>query len=67
MVLKTGMEVAQYFTVFNYGHTSPQKYLKSQGRTKVPQAGMNPAPIFFSQGTTKRNWEGTPTRCVDNG
>ena len=37
----------QDYTVFNYGPSILQKYLKSQGRTIVSQAGMKPAPNMF--------------------
>ena len=40
MMLKTGLEVAQYYTVFNYGPTSPHKYLNSQDITIVSGTGM---------------------------
>ena len=52
MMLKTGMEVAQYYTVFNYVPSSPYKDLKSQGRTIVDQEGMKLEPKLFSQGTS---------------
>ena len=47
MILKTGMELAQDYTVFNCGHPRPHKYLKSQGITIMAQPGINPAPNFF--------------------
>ena len=37
MMLKIGMEVAQYYTVFNHGPPIPHKDLKSQGITIVYQ------------------------------
>ena len=54
MIMKTGMEVAQGDSVFNYGPLIPQKDIKSQDRKIVAGLGMKPAPIFFSQVTTKR-------------
>ena len=54
MMSKTGMEVAQYYTVFNYVPQIQHKNLKYQDRTIVDQAGMKPAPKCFSQGTEKR-------------
>ena len=47
MILKTGMEVSQYYTVFNYRPPIPQKDLKPQDRKIVAGPGMKPAPIFF--------------------
>ena len=35
MTLRTGMEVAQDYTVFNYRPPRPQKYVKSQDITIV--------------------------------
>ena len=55
MILKTGMEVAQDYTVFNHGPPIPQKDLKSQDRTIVAGPGMKPAPIFFLPGHIKKN------------
>ena len=44
MILKTGLEVDQDYTIFNYGPPIPQKDLKSQYRTILSGPGMNPAP-----------------------
>ena len=44
MMLKTGMEVAQDYTVFNYGSPIQQKELKYEDRTIVSGPGTNPAP-----------------------
>ena len=44
MMLKTGMELAQDYTVFNYKPPRPQKDLKSQDRTIVTDPGMKPVP-----------------------
>ena len=64
MMLKTGLGVAQDYTVFNHGPPSPHKDLNPQDRTILAQLGMNLAPIFFSQGTAKRKWEvTTPQMC----
>ena len=61
MMLKIGMEVAQYYTVFNYRTPIPQKYLKSQGRTIVDQPEIKPAPISFLPGKSKeKTWKETP-------
>ena len=53
MILQTGMEVAQDYTVFNYGNPIPQKDLKPQGRTIVAQAVMKPASKLLFPGNTK--------------
>ena len=53
MMLETGMEVAQDYTVFNYVLPIPQKYLKSQVRTIVANPGINPATEFVLQGHSK--------------
>ena len=45
-MLKTGMEVAQDYIVFNYGPPIPQKYLNPQDRTIVASPGMKLAPKF---------------------
>ena len=47
IILKTGMEVAQYYTVFKYRPPSSQKYLKYQCRIIVSHIGMKPEPIFL--------------------
>ena len=53
MMLKTGMELAQDYTIFNYVLPIPQKDLKSQDRTIVAGPGMNPAPKFVLPGHNK--------------
>ena len=47
MMLKTGMEVAQYYTVFNYIPPSPNNDLKYQVITIVDKPGMKLAPLFL--------------------
>ena len=64
MMLKRLMEVAQDYTVLNYGHPRPQKYLNPQHRTIVTGPGMNSAPIFFSQGTEKRKLVRKPPQML---
>ena len=67
MMLKTGMEVAQEYTVFNYGPPRPQKYLKPQDITIVAGPEVKPKK-FLSQGTEKRKSGRTPPpRCLGNG
>ena len=69
MMLKTGLEVDQYYTVFNYGPPSPQKDLKSQEITVVSGPGMKPAPIFSLPGHRREKTEmETPpdTMIMDN-
>ena len=53
MVLKTGMELAQDYTVFNYRPPRPQKDLKSQDRTIVAGPGMKSVPNFLLPGNSK--------------
>ena len=53
IMLKTGLEVDQDYTVFNYVPPSPHKYLKSQYRTIVAGPGINLAPTFFLPGNIK--------------
>ena len=53
MMLKTGMEVAQYYTVFNYVPPIPQEDIKYQDRTVVTGPGVNLAPKHFLPGNTK--------------
>ena len=60
MMLKTVMEVAQYYIVFNYGPPIPQKYLNTQDRTIVTGPGMNPAPKFVLPGHSKEKNEKDP-------
>ena len=56
MMLKTGMKVSQYYTVFNYGPPRPHNNVNFQYITIVAAAGVNLAMIFFfSQGTVRRN------------
>ena len=51
MMLKTGIKMANYYTVFNYGPLIPQKNIKSQDITIVAGKGNNLAPNLFSQVT----------------
>ena len=53
MMLRIGMEVAQYYTVFNYGPPRPQKDLKYQGKTIVAQSCMKPVPNCVLPGHSK--------------
>ena len=53
MMLKTGMEVAQDYTAFNYGPPRPQKYLNPQDRKIVAGPGMNLAQKFVLPGHSK--------------
>ena len=70
MMLKRIMEVAQYYTVFDYGPPSPQKYLKYQFITIVAQPWMNPVPKFVLPGHSKEKTgkepPPTPPICVDH-
>ena len=68
MMLKTVMEVAQDYTVFDYVPASPQKDLKSQGRTIVAQPGMKLAPKFLLPEHRKEEiGKEPPPRGFDNG
>ena len=62
LMLKTGMEVSQYYTIFNYVPPSPHKDLKYQGRTIVARAVIKTAPKTFNQGTAKRKLQRNPPR-----
>ena len=53
MMMIKGMEVAQYYTVFNYGPPITQKCLKPQDRTIVSLPGMKLVPEFFLPGNSK--------------
>ena len=54
MMMKIGMEVAQDYTVFNYGPSIPQKYLNLQDRSIVARPGMKPSPKYFLPGNRKK-------------
>ena len=56
IMLKTVIEVAQDYTVFNYRPPIPQKYLKPQDRTIVAGPGMKPAPKYVLPGHNKDNF-----------
>ena len=53
MMTKTGMEVSQYYTVFNYGPPIPHKELNHQDITIVAGTGMKPAPQISPPGQSK--------------
>ena len=53
MMLKTGMEVDQYYIVFKYVAPIPQKKLKYQYRTILVKPGMKPTPKTFLPGHRK--------------
>ena len=53
MMLKTGMEVDQDYTIFNYGPPIPHKYLNPQYRTVAAGLRMKPAPKFVLPGHRK--------------
>ena len=57
MMLKTGMELAQYYNIFNYVPPRPHKYLKSQDRKIVAGPGMNTAPNVVLPGHSKDKFE----------
>ena len=53
MILKTVMEVAQYYTVFSYGPPIPHNNVNPQVIKIVAQPGMKPAPKFVLTGHSK--------------
>ena len=67
MILKTRLEVAQDYTVFNYVPPIPQKDLKSQDIKILAGPGMKTTTIFFSQGTATIKLVSNPPRCIDHG
>ena len=67
MMLKTVMEVAQYYTNFNYGPLIPQKDSNYQDITIVAGEQMKPAPKIFIPGYSKEKFsKEPPPRCVDH-
>ena len=58
MMLKTGMEVAQDYTILNYRPPRPQKDANSQYRTVVAGTGLKLAPKLFLSGNSKETFEG---------
>ena len=60
MMLKTGLEVAQDYTVFSYGPQRPQKYLKPQNKKILAGPGMKPAPKFVLPEHIKEKTEKDP-------
>ena len=68
MMLKTGMEAPQYYTVFNYGTHRQYKYLNPQDRTILARPGIKPSPTCFLPGNSKEKvGEETPPKCVNHG
>ena len=53
MMMKSGMEVYQYYTVFKYGPPRPQKELNSQDRTIVAGPLMKLASKLVTLGHSK--------------
>ena len=53
MMMKTGKEVAQDYTILDYIHPVPQKDIKSQDITIVAGPGVNLAPKFVLLGNSK--------------
>ena len=52
VMMKTGMEVSQDYTVFNYGPSIPHKYVNHQERKKVPGLGVKTALRFVLPGNS---------------
>ena len=57
MTMKTGMQVSQYYNVFNYVPPIPQKELNPQDITIVAGAGIKPAPKLVPPGRIKEKVE----------
>ena len=53
MILKTGIKVAQYYTVLKYGPLRPQNNVKSQDRTIVSDTGVDLETTTFLPGNSK--------------
>ena len=60
MMMKIGMEVAQDYTVFNYGSAIPQKDLNPQDITIVAGPGMKPSPKKLPGHIREKFWKETP-------
>ena len=54
MMLKTGMKVEQYYSVFNYRPPISQNKVNFQDRKIVAGTGVNLETKFFLQGTVRR-------------
>ena len=50
VMLKTGMEVIEDCTIFNYGPPISQKEVNAKDRTIVAGSGVKSAPIFVLPG-----------------
>ena len=67
-MMKIGLEVAQDYTVFNYGPSIPQKELNPQDITIVARPGIKPSPKYFLPGnSTEKVGRDPPPKCVDHG
>ena len=53
MITKAVMEVAQYYTGFDYEPPRRQKDVNSQDRTILAGPALNPEPTFFLPGSSK--------------
>ena len=71
VMLKTGMEVAEYYTAFNYRPLISQKEAKYKDSTIAVGPGVKLAIIFVNPGNDKRKFgqypPPPPPGCVDNG
>ena len=53
VILQTGMELAEYFTILNYAIPRPQNESKSKDRRTVAGKGVKPAPTFVLPSNNK--------------
>ena len=68
MILKTGIKVAQYYTVLKYGPLRPQNNVKSQDRTIVSDTGVDLETTTFLPGNSKEKvGKEIPPICVAHG
>ena len=49
-MLKTGMDVAEYFNVFNYGPPRQQKFMKCKDKETMAGTGVNPKSTLVLSG-----------------
>ena len=67
MILKTRMELAQNYNVFNYGPPIPHKFTKSQDITKSGRSkGFMWHKINSTREKQRESWQGKSPRCVNH-
>ena len=68
VTLKTGMEAAQYCTIFTYGPPISQIEVNSKDITIVSGPGFKPETAFVPTGNNKVKFlQETLPRCIDHG